>query len=113
MRRRIWIPILIIGGLVAAFLVLRPPSEPEVAAERTAIIETGPLQVWVTGTGKVEPSAQAALSFRTVGTLGELTVEVGQNGPGRASFGFARPRFAGSGTAWSGGGPNRCQAGVG
>ena len=78
MRRRIWIPILIIGGLVAAFLVLRPPSEPEVAAERTAIIETGPLQVWVTGTGKVEPSAQAALSFRTVGTLGELTVEVGQ-----------------------------------
>ena len=80
MRRRIWIPIVTVGGLIAAFLVLRPSSpEPEAAAERTAIIETGPLQVWVTGTGKVEPDAQAALSFKTVGTLGELSVEVGQN----------------------------------
>ncbi len=79
MRRRIWIPILIIGGLVAAFLVLRPVTpESEAATERTATIESGPLQVWVTGTGKVEPSAQAALSFKTVGTLGELAVEVGQ-----------------------------------
>lgn len=78
MRRKIWIPILIVGGLIVGFIILRPRPEPEVAAERTATIETGPLRVWVTGTGKVEPSAQAALSFRTVGTLGELAVEVGQ-----------------------------------
>ena len=79
MRRRIWIPILIVGGLVAAFLILRPARpEPESAVERTATIETGPLQVWVTGTGKVEPSAQAALSFKTSGTLGELAATVGE-----------------------------------
>jgi len=78
MRRRVWIPILIVGGLIVGFLVLRPRPEPEVAAERTATIETGPLQVWVTGTGKVEPGAQAALSFSTSGTLGELVAEVGQ-----------------------------------
>ncbi len=45
--------------------------------ERTAVIETGPLQVWVTGTGKVEPAALSSLSFKTTGTLGELAVEVG------------------------------------
>ena len=78
MRRRIWIPILIVGGLIVGFLVLRPSREPEVAAKRTATIETGPLQVWVTGTGKLEPGAQAALSFSTSGTLGELVAEVGQ-----------------------------------
>lgn len=79
MRRRIWIPILILGGLVVGFLVLRPPGpELEAAAERTATIETGPLQVWVTGTGKVEPRAQAALSFKTSGTLGELAAKVGE-----------------------------------
>ena len=49
MRMRIWIPILIIGGLVVGFLVLRPGiPEPEAAAERIATVETGPLQVWVT-----------------------------------------------------------------
>ncbi|MEE9216248.1 MAG: efflux RND transporter periplasmic adaptor subunit [Anaerolineales bacterium] len=78
MRWRIWIPILIVGILIVGFLLIRPGSEPEAAAERTATIETGPLQVWVTGTGKVEPRAQAALSFKTSGTLSELAAEVGQ-----------------------------------
>ena len=78
MRRYIWIPIVIIGILIVGFVFLRPSEEPEAAVERTAIVETGPLQVWVTGTGKVEPAAQAALSFKTTGTLGELAVEVGQ-----------------------------------
>ena len=78
MRRRLWIPILIVGVLIAGFLIVRPGPEPEAATERTATVETGPLQVWVTGTGKVEPASQAALSFRTAGTLGEIAVEVGQ-----------------------------------
>jgi len=80
MRRRIWIPIVIVGGLIVAFLVLRPGApEPEATTQRTATIETGPLRVWVTGTGKVEPGAQAALSFMTSGTLGELAAEVGDS----------------------------------
>ncbi|MFQ5922512.1 MAG: biotin/lipoyl-binding protein [Anaerolineales bacterium] len=78
MRRRLWIPILIAGILIVGFLVIRPSPEPAAATERTATVETGPLQVWVTGTGKVEPAAQAALSFKTAGTLGELATEVGQ-----------------------------------
>jgi len=78
MRRRFWIPILIVGILIVGFLLVRPGPEPEAAEERTATIETGPLQVWVTGTGKVEPASQAALSFKTAGTLGEIAVEVGQ-----------------------------------
>jgi RND family efflux transporter MFP subunit len=58
--------------------MVRPGPEPEAAVERTAMIETGPLQVWVTGTGKVEPTARSALSFKTTGTLAELDAEVGQ-----------------------------------
>lgn len=77
MRRRIWIPIVIVGVLIVGFFVIRPEPEPEVSTERTATIETGPLQVWVTGTGKVEPAAQAALSFRTAGTLSDIEAEVG------------------------------------
>jgi HlyD family secretion protein len=46
--------------------------------DRTAEVTEGPLQIFVTGTGKVEPEAQAALSFKVPGTLGNLTVEVGQ-----------------------------------
>jgi HlyD family secretion protein len=79
MRRRIWIPILILGGLVTGFLVLRPPGpELDIGIERTATIQTGPLRIWVTGTGKVEPGAQAALSFKTSGTLGALAAKVGE-----------------------------------
>jgi len=49
--------------------------------ERTAEVAQGPLQIFVTGTGKVEPEAQAVLSFKVAGTLGNLTVEVGQRVP--------------------------------
>ena len=79
MRRRIWIPILIVGILIVGFLIIRPGPEPEAAAERITTVETGPLQVWVTGTGKVEPAARAALSFKVFGTLEGLDAEVGQH----------------------------------
>ncbi len=69
---------LIVGALIVGILVIRPGPEPEAATERTAVIEIGPLQVWVTGTGRVEPASQAALSFKTAGTLGEIAAEVGQ-----------------------------------
>ena len=58
--------------------IARSGPEPELASERTAVVATGPLQVWVTGTGKVQPAAQAELSFKSAGTLGELAAEVGQ-----------------------------------
>ncbi len=67
-----------VGILIVGFLAIRPGAEPEAAAERTATVETGPLQVWVTGTGKLQPAAQAALSFKTAGTLGEVAAKVGQ-----------------------------------
>jgi len=78
MRKRFWIPILIGGILIVGFLVARSGPEPEGTTERTSTVAIGPLQVWVTGTGKVRPAAQAALSFKTAGTLGELASRVGQ-----------------------------------
>ncbi len=81
MTRR-WI---VIGGvvvvIVAGVALVRGRVRARVQAtqtERTAEVVEGPLQIFVTGTGKVEPESQAALSFKVAGTLGDLTVEVGQ-----------------------------------
>ena len=81
MTRR-WI---VIGGVVivvvagVALLGGRLRARAQAAQiERTAEVAEGPLQIFVTGTGKLEPEAQAALSFRVAGTLGNLNVAVGQ-----------------------------------
>jgi HlyD family secretion protein len=78
MRARIWVPILVAGVIAVAFIFGRLQPRSEGATERTAIVESGPLAVFVTGTGKVEPAAQAALFFQIGGTLGQLRVEVGE-----------------------------------
>ena len=81
MNRR-WI---VIGGVVvvivagAALLSGGRRARAQAAqTERTTEVVEGPLQIFVTGTGKVEPEAQAVLSFKVAGTLRNLTVEVGQ-----------------------------------
>ncbi len=78
MRRRIWVPLFIVALAVAAVFVFRAGAQPEPAAERTATVERGPIELLVTGTGKVEPAAQANLFFQVRGTLGTLNVEVGE-----------------------------------
>jgi len=81
MNRR-WI---VIGGVVvvivagAALLSGGRRARAQAAqTERTTELVEGPLQIFVTGTGKVEPEAQAVLSFKVAGSLRNLTVEVGQ-----------------------------------
>ena len=81
MSRR-WI---VIGGVVVvmvagvALLSAGRRARAQAAqSERTTEVVEGPLQIFVTGTGKVEPEAQAVLSFKVAGTLGNLTVEVGE-----------------------------------
>src|SRR3989304_9434920 len=45
--------------------------------ERTATIERGDLDIWVTGTGKIQPGAQVMLSFKASGNVGRILVEGG------------------------------------
>lgn len=76
--------LLILGGVlavaVAGFVVFRPgegtPDE-SLIAERTAWIEWGDMDVWVTGTGNVQPKALAALAFKAQGNVGRIHVQVG------------------------------------
>jgi HlyD family secretion protein len=69
--------LLIVIVLAAGFVFRQSRLRPQDPVERTAVVESGPLAVFVTGTGKVEPEAQAALFFQLSGTLGEMNVSVG------------------------------------
>lgn len=77
MKARVWVPLLVVGVIVAGGVFVRARAASEVPAERTAVVERGPLAIFVTGTGKVEPAASASLSFQLSGTLGALAVEIG------------------------------------
>lgn len=78
MRARVWVPLLVVAfAIVGVFVVRAGAQNAQQPEERTAVIGRGPIEVFVTGTGKVEPAARASLSFKTGGTLGELSVEVG------------------------------------
>jgi HlyD family secretion protein len=79
--------LLIAAGAVALLLLLilgllfvRPRMAAAIQSElpeRTAAVERGDLEVWVTGTGKIQPAAQAVLSFRVSGNVGGIRVGVG------------------------------------
>jgi HlyD family secretion protein len=47
------------------------------AAERTATVETGAIEVWIETTGEIAPAAQAALTFDVSGVVGPVNVAVG------------------------------------
>jgi HlyD family secretion protein len=81
-RYRRWV----IGGavLVGALLVVsvvvsaRGRRQAAITAQtRSEAIRNGPIEIWVTGTGQLEPAALASLSFRVPGTVGTVHVEVG------------------------------------
>jgi HlyD family secretion protein len=72
--------LLLIAGVVLIRPRLRAAAQAQLP-ERTAVIERGDLEVWVTGTGKLQPAAQATLSFKASGNVGRVLVEVGQTVP--------------------------------
>lgn len=83
--------ILLIGaGIVIVLLIvglvfIRPRMQVQAQLpERSATIERGDLDVWVTGTGKIQPAAQAMLSFKASGNVGQILAEVGQVVPAGA-----------------------------
>lgn len=82
MSRRTWI-IVILGVVlvvaVVAVLGLRSAASAARAQtpDRTATIAQGPIDVVVSGTGSIDPRAQADLSFNVSGNVGTIDVQVG------------------------------------
>lgn len=80
MSRRVIIIGVVIVIVIAVFLFFRRRSNNQTAAavdERAATIDSGTIEVWVTGTGEIAPAAQAGLSFSVPGNVGEVQAEVG------------------------------------
>src|SRR3972149_1827741 len=81
MKRNLVIRAGVLGVLLIIGLVfVRPRLATGVQAqlpERTAIIERGDLDIWVTGTGKIQPAALVMLSFKASGKVGQILVEGG------------------------------------
>jgi HlyD family secretion protein len=82
MSRRTWI-ILILGVVVVAGVIVVIGRRSAAAAqgaqtlERTATISRGPIDVVVSGTGNIDPQAQADLAFNVSGNIGTIYVQVG------------------------------------
>ena len=81
MRRTTLILAGIVMIVIVALMVMRPgftTTAESSIPERTALIEKGDMDVWVTGTGNVQPKALAALAFKAQGNVGRIRVEVGE-----------------------------------
>jgi HlyD family secretion protein len=82
MSRRTWI-ILVAGVVLVAAVIMVLGLRSAAAArgaqplDRTAAIERGPIDVVVSGTGNIDPRAQANLAFNVNGNIGTVYAEVG------------------------------------
>lgn len=68
-----------IGAIVAAYLVVGPPSESTATATRTATAQQGVVQTTVSGSGNVEPVKQLDLGFKTSGVVSRIYVSQGEH----------------------------------
>lgn len=82
-RRRPWptylLALVVIGAIVAAYLVVGPPSESTATVTRTATAQRGVVQTTVSGSGDVEPVKQLDLGFKTSGVVSRIFVAQGQH----------------------------------
>jgi len=71
------IALVLVGG---GILFIRSRNQVSASAElpqRTATVEPGAIEVWVTGTGEVAPAARAELDFAISGQVGAVNVQAG------------------------------------
>jgi HlyD family secretion protein len=76
-RLKIIIPVVVIIGLVAAFLVFRPAGGEQASRFQLATIERGNLTATVGATGTVRSRQTATLVWLTSGTVDKVNVEIG------------------------------------
>jgi len=70
---------LCVGAIVAAFLVVGPPSQSATAQSRIVTAAQGVVQSTVSGSGNLQPASQLNLGFRTSGTVTNIYVTQGQH----------------------------------
>ena len=69
---------LCVGAIIAAFLVVGPPSQSAAVQSRTVKAQQGVVQQTVSGSGNVEPATQLNLGFKTSGVVRAINVSAGQ-----------------------------------
>lgn len=69
---------LCVGAVIAAFLLVGPPSQSAVVQSRTVKAQQGVVQQTVSGSGNVEPATQLDLGFKTSGVVRTIEISQGQ-----------------------------------
>ncbi len=68
-----------IGAILAAVLVVGPPSQSSASVTRTVTAQQGVVQSTVSGSGNVEAAKQLDLGFKTSGVVSHIYVSQGQH----------------------------------
>jgi RND family efflux transporter MFP subunit len=76
--RRFLLSMGLLGSVFLAACQANSNGGPEGETQRVATAEQRPIEVVVSGTGRIEPEAQAFLSFAAGGNMGEVHVSVGE-----------------------------------
>src|SRR5208337_2739824 len=66
------------GAIVAAFLVVGPPSQSATARSRIITAQQGIVQSTVSGSGDIQSATQLNLGFKTAGVVQHIYVSEGQ-----------------------------------
>jgi multidrug efflux pump subunit AcrA (membrane-fusion protein) len=69
--------LLCVAAIIAAILLVGPPSNSTAATRRTAKAAEGVVQSTVAGSGNLEPASQLDLGFKTAGTVEHVYVKQG------------------------------------
>ncbi len=79
-NRALWIVLLVLAAAAAAFFYFRQSNTASAAAQwQTATIGTGDLVATVGATGTVRPNQTAVIVWQTSGTVGDVSVKVGDH----------------------------------
>ncbi len=70
---------LCVGAIIAAVLVLGPPSGTASATGRTITVGEGVVQATVSGSGNIQAATQLDLGFKTSGVVTQIYVHQGQH----------------------------------
>src|ERR1700739_366829 len=68
-----------IGAIVAAYLVVGPPSQSTASTTRIVTAQRGVVESTVSGSGNVEAAKQLDLGFKTSGVVSHIFVSQGQH----------------------------------
>src|SRR5271167_2742500 len=82
------------GAIVAAVLLVGPPSESAAAHSRIVTAQQGVVQSTVSGSGNIQSATQLNLGFKTAGVVQHINVSEGQQVAGGQLIAELNPQSA-------------------